>query len=435
MMSVSLAIVLASALAAGPSTEELIGYLGSPDRAVREEASRTLEELGTEALPALRVARGAADTVEARARFTDLIGRIEARQLDRPTLVALDFDDRPLGEAVRSLTSRGGHPLMLDDPALAERRVTARGPAPLPFWEAVDLVARAGHVRHDPGPRYYGPGYDPRMSAILLVDGGPPAFTTYSGPLRIHLFATHRHRDVSFEAAALPQAKATRATVTVEVQAFAEPGRFIDPYGLPRIETVDNEGRVFPSNQAVGERPDPAQNSWAIEERLSILHWHIPLGLPDGPVKSPLKLRGVLPVVISSRAPGPLVIPLSGAAGKTFRQGRNVVRVETVSRGNGQNVVTLVLSEDGGESRRGRDALGPQADHLSDFVQHRLDFEDDAGRPLRWTLAGQPQPNTNGELRAQIYVGAPVAPARLLVYRLLRLASEVPFEFVDVPSP
>ena len=63
-----------------------------------------------------------------------------------------------------------------------------------------------------------------------------------------------------------------------------------------------------------------------------MLHWHVPLGLPDLPVRSPLKLRGVLPVVISSRRPDPLVIPLVGAAGKTFRQGPRVVRIEKVFR-------------------------------------------------------------------------------------------------------
>ena len=74
-----------------------------------------------------------------------------------------------------------------------------------------------------------------------------------------------------------------------------------------------------------------SEHSWLIPGRISLLHWHVPLGLPDRPVRSPLKLRGVLPVVISSRRPDPLVIPLVGAAGKTFRQGPSVVRIEKVS--------------------------------------------------------------------------------------------------------
>ncbi len=115
-------------------------------------------------------------------------------------MVALDVDDRPLGEAVEALATRSGFALSLDDPALAGRRVTVRAPGPLPFWEAVDRLGRAGHVRHDPGPRRDDIGTDPRASTIRLVAGDPPALTAYSGPLRIHLFATHRHRDVNFEA-------------------------------------------------------------------------------------------------------------------------------------------------------------------------------------------------------------------------------------------
>ena len=56
MTALSLVVVLASALVADLSPEELIVRLGSPDRVVREEAGRTLEERGPDALPALRAA-------------------------------------------------------------------------------------------------------------------------------------------------------------------------------------------------------------------------------------------------------------------------------------------------------------------------------------------------------------------------------------------
>ena len=120
--------------------------------------------------------------------------------------------------------------------------------------------------------------------------------------------------------------------MTVEVQAFAEPGRFIDPDGLHRLEAVDEQGRaIAPQPGGGGELPDSPQRTWLVPERISLLHWHVPLGLPDLPPGLPLKLRGVLPVVIASRKPDPLVIPLADAAGKTFRQGLSVVRIEKVS--------------------------------------------------------------------------------------------------------
>src|SRR5262249_26027594 len=150
---------------------------------------------------------------------------------------------------------------------------------------------------------------DRRASTIHLVDGDPPTLTAYSGPLRIHLFATHRHRDLNFEADGVPRVPPRSATVTVEVQAFAEPGRFINPNGRPRRVAVDERGRAIPPQPSGGdEPPDPIPPNGLIPGWISLLHWHLPLGLPDRPVRSPLQLRGVLPVVISSRRPDPLVI-------------------------------------------------------------------------------------------------------------------------------
>ena len=117
MLHLSVLLVLTSALAVDISTAELIAMLGSADRVVREEAARTLEERGDLALSALRTARDLAKTPEARKQLADLIARVEARSLDRPTMVALDFDDRPLGEAVEALAKRSGFALALDNPA------------------------------------------------------------------------------------------------------------------------------------------------------------------------------------------------------------------------------------------------------------------------------------------------------------------------------
>ncbi len=423
MFSWSLVLVLTSAPAADLSPGELIGRLDSPDRVVREEAARTLEERGVEALPALRAARDSARGPEARERFAELIARIEARSLDRPTMVVLDFDDRPLGEAVGALARRSGFALSLDGPALAARRFTVRAPGPLPFWEAVNRLGHAGHVRHDPGTRPDDTGTDPRASPIRLVAGDPPALTAYHGPLRIHLFAAHRHRDVDFEVVTGSRVPRKTATVTVEIQAFAEPGRFIHPNGPPRLEAVDEQGRaIAPQPGGGGELPDPSQQHWLIPGRISLLHWHVPLGLPDRPVRSRLELRGVLPLVIASRKPDPLVIPLADAAGKTFRQGASVVRIEKVSTDEGLNIPTveLSLSEDGIPPERTRTSAGPEKDHVGDFLRSRIEFEDARGRPLNWLLLGDPPvPNPNGERRVQTFISGDPPPARLRIYRLI----------------
>jgi hypothetical protein len=169
-----------------------------------------------------------------------------------------------------------------------------------------------------------------------------------------------------------------------------------------------------------------------------MLHWHVPLGLPDRTVRSPLKLRGVLPVVISTRRPDPLVIPLVGSAGKTFRQGPRVVRIEKISaRGARTTEIDLFVSEDVIPADRTRVSTGAETDYIGDFLPNRIEFEDAEGHPLSWTLFGVPRASTtNDEVLVQTWVAGAAPPLpRLRVYRLHRLATEIPFEFGDVPSP
>ena len=440
----NLMLVLFSAIPADLTPSELIGRFNSTDRVVREEAARTLEERGPEALAVLRTTLGSTEGAEARDRLLGLIGRVEARLLDRPTLVALDFDDRPLGEVVAALSARSGFAIAVDDPALAARRLTLRTPAPLPFWEAVDRLGRLGHVRHDPSPRRDPNGDDPGAPTIRLIDGDPPAIVAFAGPLRVHLFATHRHRDISdevFEVSVRPPSpKKSVTTVTAEIQAFAEPNRFINAVGLPRLEAVDAQGRaIAPQPAAVVEPPNPAEHSWLIPKRTSLLHWHIPLGLPDPAPKSPLKLRGVLPVVISLRKPEPLVIPLAAAAAKTFRQGSVTIQVEKVhfEPGIHNTTVNFTLKDDVNPTDRPRASTGPEFDQIGDFLANRVEFQDGDGRPLGFNILGNQQnTGTSGETRVMCFVGGSATPpARLLIYRLNRLVAEIPFEFAGVISP
>ena len=89
----------------------------------------------------------------------------------------------------------------------------------------------------------------------------PPDFTAYSGPFRIQLFATHRHRDVNFRGRQRcpRQSKAEPYRDRRANGAFAEPGRFINPNGLPRLEAV--------ASQAGGSFPQPGGGEQAAEIR------------------------------------------------------------------------------------------------------------------------------------------------------------------------
>jgi len=55
---------------------------------------------------------------------------------------------------------------------------------------------------------------------------------------------------------------------------------------------------------------------------------------------------------------------------------------------------------------------------------------------LIWLLLGASSATTtNDGIRVRTFVSGVAPPARLRVYRLHRLATEIPFEFGEVPSP
>ena len=105
-----LTIVLASAYADDPSDAvTLIGRLGAESFDDRVAAYKALERLGGEALPALRAAADTSDMrVRSRVRaLIESIGRqVEADRFARPTMIRLDFRNRPLGEVVDALNDR-----------------------------------------------------------------------------------------------------------------------------------------------------------------------------------------------------------------------------------------------------------------------------------------------------------------------------------------
>ena len=268
-----LMIVLAT-LGGEPGPVELVGMLGSPDRVERDEAARTLEERGAEALPALDAAIKDGPT-PVRARATTLERSIRGNLLRLPTLVPVDFAARPLAEVVADLAERSGHSVQFEpkaEPDLGARSVDVRSPTPLPFWEALDLVGRAGHIRHDPG--FMLQKSIPRQT-IHLAAGDPPPGTLYRGPFRVHLLDIQRRRDLNLGVE--PQKEPVPLGVMyAEVQAFVEPGRWLDYAGPARVEATDDQGRrVAPPSAGVD--PDrPMTNNWRFGGEIGLLQWRIP---------------------------------------------------------------------------------------------------------------------------------------------------------------
>src|SRR5262245_22101004 len=148
MTGLIISMIAVFAQATGPdSAPGLIERLGTDGHA---EAESTLLRLGARALPSLRMAAAGREG-RVRPHAAALVDRIEQVLLTGPTLVALDYRDRPLKEVIDSLAERSGMRLSLN-PANEDRwrnlRVTLREPEPVPFWRAIDRLAREARLQY-----------------------------------------------------------------------------------------------------------------------------------------------------------------------------------------------------------------------------------------------------------------------------------------------
>jgi hypothetical protein len=422
MWILAFAIIAAPAPGDEPGPAELVWLLGSADRAEREEAGRTLEELGAASLPALHAAEKAAPG-EARSRAAALARLIEGRSLDRPSLVAVDFDGRPLEEAIRTLAGRSGYTIRLDA-GLPRRPIVAQAPSPIPFWEALDRVGRAGHVRHDPG---VGTWDRTPVPVLHMADGDPPSSTLYRGAFRVHLVGLHRRRDRDLGSQS-GREPSSRDVLSVDLQAFAEPGRFLDFDGMPRLEAEDDRGHPLPSPPADAAWSSPRSLSWNVPGAIGVLQWRLPLGVPDPPAMTKLRrLRGTLPVIVSATRPDPLVISLDDAPGKSYRHEETTLRLQSIRDAGAQWQIELILTRDPGP-------ITSRGDRARGALRHRFGFEDRDGHPLSWLPLSE-NVGSGKETHVRLLISRGERPVRLRFHGVVWSATEIPFEFADVPLP
>src|SRR5262249_13733824 len=128
-----------------------------------------------------------------------------ADRLAQPTLVTLDFRDRPISEVLAAIAARSGkrvgEPDGFREDGAGEgnaqwglRRIRLEAPAPVPFWEAIDRLAEAGRVGRE--MTVYGPHGHVSTAVLVGRSGGDDGQAYYAGPFRVGLLGVHEHRDV-----------------------------------------------------------------------------------------------------------------------------------------------------------------------------------------------------------------------------------------------
>jgi hypothetical protein len=465
--NLALIVVLGQPLAADSSAPladpvALVARLGSGRYAEREEAAGLLERMGRPAIAALRAARNDSDA-EIRTRAAALCTKIESALLTQPTLVALDFENQPLPEVVKNLSDQTGIKLGLvpeNLPSWPERRVSVHEAEPLPFWRAMDRLCEVARLQLNFGMQGFpSSGREPHFP---LLDGGPrPAVpTSDSGPFRVSLLSLHYQRDVAFSRAGAvvphglvvpppppmpgrantPQAAAPTVNEQfyAQLQVAAEPRLSLSQNGpLKILDIIDDRGQSLQVETDQGPITQRVSGYFGVATG-STLQLHVPLKRPEVPGQSIRAFRGQLPILVATRKPDPLVVSLQGAAGKSFHNedvdlsvleiranpATNQTSIDIMVRATAPPAAILTAPGAGG------------AEFLiqrPDLHQQQIEVVDTQGRVIAWF-----QSNFDAEGSRMTLTLTPhpqAGPAELRYYGLARAATEIRFEFGDVPMP
>lgn len=238
-----------------------------------------------------------------------------------PTMVRLDFEDKPLAEIVDLLSRRGPNRVEIaPDPqarGFFARPDAAKRPAPppptfrvvepeaLPFWEAMDRLGRATATRATVGPW----GKDDHVTLWKAIPGR--GFATNDGAARVTLDAVSYRRAVTYAPWFYPgpgrlaierPRLGDRTTFTASLTLVLEPRLKIRGVeGITTVEATDDRGRSLLIPGEAGLRP-------TIHDTLpsSAVHLAVPLRLPDEPGATIKRLRGTIRLLATGLpAPGP----------------------------------------------------------------------------------------------------------------------------------
>jgi hypothetical protein len=465
MSAASLAIIVLMGQAPEPDPSAFVAQLGSRRYAEREAAARSLEQLGGQALPALRLARSSRD-LEIRTRAEYLVHRIEGALLTQPTWITLDFQNRPLSEVLKAIGERAGTQLTLANVAagnFATRRVTLREPRPVTFWKAIDRLCEVTRLQYNPLSVHTNPlGHEPQITLFPAQAPAPGRATPTcdTGPFRMTLVNLHFQRDVLFDQGGLLRTNprlaqpvrvfapppnpgvATGPTINEEfsaqIQLMAEPRLALSQNGPLRIiEAIDDQGQSLLHPIYEGPFVQRVSGYFGMTNG-STLTLQAPLSRPGRPSKTIKRLRGSLSVAVSTRKPNPLVVPMSNASGKSFQNDEVVLGVQDVRVDPNTHQMTLDLSIRSNSvtprSLAASAAPGEMVFSRPEINPQQIEILDAQGRPLLWYNAGADGEGTRFSLTLLPQQNQS-PPAQMRYYSLSRASTDVDFVFEDVPMP
>lgn len=459
-----LVVLLGQAPTTATDPVELVSRLGAARFADREAASTALERLGASAMPALRAARHSNDP-EVRNRASVVLQKIEGSLLTEPSRIRMNFEHAALSDVVKSIGKQAGIQVVLYPENLAKwkyAKVSVRESQPVTFWRAIDLISEAAQIQHN--PQMHGIA-GPREPTFALIDN-PSGFTTPNsdhGPFRTSLLGIHYQRDLNYTATGLggipgplppvapprpepmvaggPAHGRVNAVATEQFTVFlmvaAEPRLSITQNGaLQLVEAVDELGHSLIPPAGTATTMSRSSGYLSVLNG-SVLHLQAPLHRPAEPGSTIKKLKGSIPLSISSRRPDPLVVPLNQGVGKRNANADAEVTVHSIR--DVPNLPQKLLELSIRSADRGGSSDRAESDPFGDVYRsdtHRLQLEivDSRGRLVSWFPSALDS-DTSRLTLTLTNVPSQTMLKELRYYTLTRTTADLPFAFSDIPMP
>lgn len=432
-----LVLVAAAPASAAATVEELIEQLSAPSTQVRQQAEKTLDDRGVDALPAIRKALAAQPPLETMRRLERLL----VAGLSKPKRIHLQAKEQTLREIVAALAKQSGYPMTLERGGLGEMWSHDLDLKGVTFWEALDAVCAKGLS--------YTLDEEKGAFTLKFSDKHAP-FVHRHGPFRLtaHSLAHDNSRSsvVGFGAVARDEAvdperlrpnEERRLTLTLQLE--CEP--HVPLVGIGAVQ-VDEAADDRKESLALGEPTHWRSRRHGTGREVDRTPYLIgqadfkftpPLDarlLGPAPEAKKLKhIKGSVTVYLEkSRRSSVLVKDLQKAAGAKFQLGGETVKIEKViPADDGDYAVFLSMASNHLEQYEGAAAellvavdekgnlYQPRryrvCHHVDDTVHVRLDFI--------------PEP-------AKV---APGPPVQLLLIQREIVEYPVPFQFKDLPLP
>jgi hypothetical protein len=206
---------------------------------------------------------------------------------------------------------------------------------------------------------------------------------------------------------------------------------------LQVVEAVDDRDNSLIPSGAVGTVSQRIAGYYGVTHG-SVLPLQAPLERPAMVGKSLKKLRGVIPLTVSSRRPDPLIVPLNQGTGKRFENPDVEVTLHDVrtAPNTHQTLIELTLKPNERKASADRDVMDTWNDALyrTDTQRLQLEVVDSRDQLVPW-LSSDVDSETSRVTLTVPNLAHTSALKELRYHTLTRATVNVPFAFSDIPIP